>query len=183
MTESEWLSGTNPASMCAFVLEKLSERKRQLFMSAVGGRVWKRIASPEGRKATGSPQAGGAPPAAALGALSAALPLLFGPVFAFGAWTSAFKEELAEASRLLRELVGNPFRPVRVEPAWLRWNDGAVVKMAKAIDDAGRFADLPILADALEDAGCDNADLLSHCRTAGGHAAGCWAVDLLLGKE
>jgi hypothetical protein len=181
MTESDWLTGENAGPMFAFVTEKLSERKRQLFISACIGRFWKRIASPAGREraAAGGP----AVRATAIGALSAALPFLFSPTFAVGSLTSALREELAEASRLLREIVGNPFRPVRVEPAWLKWNDGVVVKMGKAIDDAGRYADLPILADALEDAGCDNADLLSHCRTPGGHAAGCWAVDLLLGKE
>jgi hypothetical protein len=174
MTESEWLNGTNPGVMYAFVAEKLSDRKRELFVSTCGGRIWRRVTASGGRTRTG---------ATALGAFSAALPFLFSATFPFNALTAALKEELAEASRLLRELVGNPFRPVAAEPAWLRWNDGAVVKMAKAIDGAGRFADLPILADALEDAGCDNDDLLSHCRTPDGHAAGCWAVDLILGKE
>jgi hypothetical protein len=42
---------------------------------------------------------------------------------------------------------------------------------------------MPILADALEDAGCDNADILQHCRGAGEHVRGCWVVDLVLGKE
>ena len=49
--------------------------------------------------------------------------------------------------------------------------------------DGRRFEDLPILADALEEAGCANQDLLAHCRHSGEHVRGCWAVDLLLGKE
>jgi hypothetical protein len=84
---------------------------------------------------------------------------------------------------LLRDLFGNPFRPLRLNGAWLRWNDGAVRKLARALYDAGRFGDLPVLADALEEAGCDDADLLAHCRAGGDHVRGCWAVDLLLGQS
>jgi hypothetical protein len=83
---------------------------------------------------------------------------------------------------LVREVFGNPFRPVPVERAWLSWHEGTVVKLARAIYDERCFADLPILADALEDAGCDNADILSHCRGLGEHVPGCWVIDLLLGK-
>jgi hypothetical protein len=93
---------------------------------------------------------------------------------------------LAEAPgqcSLLRDVAGNPFRPVRVERAWLAWNGGLPAAMAAAIYDECRFADLPVLADALEEAGCDDAELLSHLRSPGPHARGCWALDLLLGKE
>jgi hypothetical protein len=45
------------------------------------------------------------------------------------------------------------------------------------------FAGMPILADALEEAGCNNADILAHCREPGVHVRGCWVVDLLLAKE
>jgi hypothetical protein len=84
---------------------------------------------------------------------------------------------------LVRDIFGNPFRPGSVHRSWLVWNDGAVKKMAQALFDGHRFTDLPILADALEDAGCDNADILSHCRSGGEHVRGCWVVDLLLGKQ
>jgi hypothetical protein len=84
--------------------------------------------------------------------------------------------------RLLRDLFGNPFRPVAVDPSWLTWNDGTVVKLAQAIYDQRRFTDLPILADALEEAGCTDADILAHCRSEGPHVRGCWVVDLILGK-
>ena len=57
------------------------------------------------------------------------------------------------------------------------------VKLAQGIYEERAFDRLPILADALEDAGCDNADILSHCRGPGPHARGCWVVDLLLGKK
>ena len=92
------------------------------------------------------------------------------------------RERLAQAG-LLREVFGNPYRPVAVEPAWLDWDGGAVPKVAGAVRADGRFSDLPVLADALEEAGCTDADLLSHLRGPGPHVRGCWAVDLLLGKS
>jgi predicted component of type VI protein secretion system len=72
--------------------------------------------------------------------------------------------------------------PSRVEAAWLARQGGLVEAMARQADQAGDYADLPVLADALEEAGCADADLLGHCRSGGGHLRGCWAVDLLLGK-
>lgn len=89
---------------------------------------------------------------------------------------------LHKQARLLRDIFGNPFRPVAVESSWLAWNDGTVVKMAQGIYDDGAFDRLPVLADALEDAGCHNTDIHDHCRRPGQHVRGCWVVDLLLGK-
>jgi hypothetical protein len=83
---------------------------------------------------------------------------------------------------LLRDVFGNPFRPVSADPAWLRWNDGTVRKMAQAFYEERAFERLPLLADALEDAGCDNADLLGHLCGPGPHVRGCWVVDALLRK-
>jgi hypothetical protein len=85
--------------------------------------------------------------------------------------------------RLVHDLFGNPFRSVRVDPAWLGWRDGVVVHIAQAIYDERRFQDLPILADALEESGCTNTDILGHCRGPGPHVRGCWVVDGLLGKR
>jgi hypothetical protein len=84
---------------------------------------------------------------------------------------------------LLQEIVGNPFRSLFIDPAILRWKDGAALKLAQRIYDDRAFDRLPVLADALEEAGCDNADILAHCRQPGDHVRGCWAVDLILGKE
>ena len=69
------------------------------------------------------------------------------------------------------------------DPSWLAWNDGAIRKIAQTIYDARAFDRLPLLADALEDAGCTDAAILSHCREPGEHVRGCWVVDLLLGKN
>jgi hypothetical protein len=89
---------------------------------------------------------------------------------------------LAASACLLRDSIGNPFRPVSLDPSWRAWNGGAVRKMAESIYEERRFADLPILADALEDAGCADAAILALCRGPGEHVRGCWVVDLLLGK-
>jgi len=72
---------------------------------------------------------------------------------------------------------------VLIEPSWLTWNDGIVLKLAQAIYGDRAFDRMPVLADALEEAGCDNADILAHCRERGDHVRGCWVVDLLLGKS
>jgi hypothetical protein len=80
----------------------------------------------------------------------------------------------------LRDIFGNPFRPVTIDPRWLTFS---VLDLSRAIYDERAFERLPILADALMDAGCDNDDILNHCRGDGPHVRGCWVVDLLLGKE
>jgi hypothetical protein len=97
-------------------------------------------------------------------------------------WDVARMAGSREQARLLRDILGNPFRPALVDSAWLRWQGGLVVSMARQVYEERRFADLPVLADALEDAGCDAADVLEHCRAGGEHVRGCWALDLLLGN-
>jgi hypothetical protein len=91
--------------------------------------------------------------------------------------------EKAAQAALLRDLFGNPFRTTSLDPVWTTWHDGLPVKMAAAIYAERRFEDLPILADALEEAGCEQPDVLAHCRGPGGHARGCWVVDLILSKD
>jgi hypothetical protein len=98
-------------------------------------------------------------------------------------------------ANLLRDVVGNPFRPLPPKSrkvagfwrkkleSWVAWNGGTIRSLAQAIYDDRAFYLLPILADALEDAGCDNPDILRHCRGKGPHVRGCWAVDLILGKS
>jgi hypothetical protein len=85
---------------------------------------------------------------------------------------------------LLRDILGNPFRPSPpLPPAVLAWNDGTVKRMAESIYEDRAFDRLPILADALLDAGCDDEELIRHYRSEGPHVRGCWAVDLLLGEH
>lgn len=93
------------------------------------------------------------------------------------------KAERAAQAELLRDVFGNPFRRATIDSAWLRWNDSTVVKLAQSVYEQRTFDLLPILADALENAGCDNTDILNHCRQPGEHVKGCWVIDSILGKE
>ena len=90
--------------------------------------------------------------------------------------------EQAAQCELIRDIIGNPFRPVAVRLSWLVWNDRTISKLAQSIYEDRAFDRLPILGDALEEAGCHDADILNHCRRPGEHIRGCWTVDLLLGK-
>jgi hypothetical protein len=100
-----------------------------------------------------------------------------------------FFEELAAQSELARDIFGNPFREVAFDPAW-RTSD--VLALASAMYAKRDFGAMPILADALQEAGCDDdanplpprgGNLLTHCREPCEHVRGCWVVDLVLGKE
>jgi hypothetical protein len=99
-------------------------------------------------------------------------------------------EDVVQA-RLLREIVGNPFTaPPPISPSMLRWHDSLLPRLAEA---AYRERSLPsghldparlaVLADALEDAGCTDAELLAHLRGPGPHVRGCFAVDVLLNRS
>jgi hypothetical protein len=93
-------------------------------------------------------------------------------------------QELNRQATLVRCVAGNPFLPVPcVEPAWRTWNDGTMGKLASDIYNSRDFNRLPLLADALEDAGCTDAELLGHLRGPGPHVRGCWALDLVLSKS
>jgi hypothetical protein len=81
---------------------------------------------------------------------------------------------------LIRDLVGNPFRPVALD---VRWRTEDVVGLARGLYEDRAFDRMAILADALMDACCDDEDILSHCRSDGPHVRGCWVVDLILGKQ
>jgi hypothetical protein len=97
-------------------------------------------------------------------------------------WRAVSAAELAAQCDLLRDVFGNPFRPVAFDPGW---RAPTAVALARQMDDADPderdYAAMPILADALQDAGCDSADLLGHLRGPGRHVLGCWALDLILG--
>ena len=81
---------------------------------------------------------------------------------------------------LLRDIFGNPFRPITVDPDWLA---PGVVELTRTIYEDRAFDRMPELADAFEQAGCTKAEILAHCREPGAHVQGCWVVDLLSGKE
>lgn len=84
------------------------------------------------------------------------------------------------AVAILRDIFGNPFQPVAFSPDW---RTDTAIALASQMYESREFSAMPILADALQDAGCDNTDILSHCRDANQpHVRGCWVVDLVLGK-
>lgn len=95
------------------------------------------------------------------------------------AWESGWEAVLGPMSDFLRDIHGNPFRPTA---AHSEWRTEAVVALATGIYAERAFDRLPVLADALEDAGCADPQVLEHCRGAGLHVRGCWVVDMVLGK-
>jgi hypothetical protein len=123
-------------------------------------------------------------------------------VFAFGAALAAASSSTTEAAEgaaqaatfagdseppaqaaLVRDIFGNPFRPApAAAPGWLHWNEDTVAKLAQAIYEERAFYRLPVLADALEEAGCTDPTIIAHCRQPGEHVRGCWVLDLILAK-
>jgi hypothetical protein len=107
-------------------------------------------------------------------------------------WHYATRDvEQRHQATLLRDLLGNAIRPSPPLPlAVLAWSDGTVRRLAETVYEERRTpegtldpARLAILADALLDAGCEDEELIRHCRSEGPHVRGCWAVDLILGKS
>jgi hypothetical protein len=96
-----------------------------------------------------------------------------GPLASYGDIERAFCD-------LLRDVFGNPFRPACVDPAWVT---STVRVLADQMYASRDFSPMPVLADALQDAGCDCPDILGHCRESGPHVRGCWVVDSVLGKS
>jgi hypothetical protein len=98
-----------------------------------------------------------------------------GGVYLKKVFDAARREQVA----LVREVFGDPFREVRFEP---RWRTAEVARLAETVSEEGGWDELPVLADALLDAGCDDEEVLGHLRSPGPHFRGCWAVDLARGK-
>jgi hypothetical protein len=190
MTEKQWLVSQNVTAMAKLIvrggsarrkLTRPSDRKLRLIICACARALWKDLnagnrglvarqeARPE-KLASNARDAGWWPLLKDLDVSLAVKTAVNnrGPQFA------------QSAAALLREVAGNPYRPVIVAPSWL---NADVLRLAQGAYDESRFDDLPILADALEDAGCADEALLSHLRSAGPHVRGCWALDLILGKE
>lgn len=93
---------------------------------------------------------------------------------------TAWRKANREFAGYFRDIVENPFRPVAFDPAW---RTSTAVAVADGVYEERAFDRLPILADALQDAGCESDDVLSHCRGDGPHVRGCWVVDLVLNRE
>jgi hypothetical protein len=127
-------------------------------------------------------------------------PVVSRDAFAAAGWVAAVAAQVVEGDApgseragqcaLLRDLFGNPFRRRRVDPAYRAWQGGTVTRLAQAAYDERALpsgllenARLAVLADALEEAGCADADVLGHLRGPGPHVRGCWVVDLLTEKS
>ena len=204
MTEQEWLQVADPQRMLEFLHGKASDRKYRLFAVACCRRIWHLMTEDDrhavevaeqfseglttakerdtARYAQSQARPGRLPaPSRAAGAAT------FGSGWSAACCVAAHAAETGTDGQtqcdLIREILGNPFRPITLDPSWLIWHDGLLVSMAKKMYDSRNFSDMPVLADALEEAGCTNPDILEHCRGLETHVRGCWVVDLLLGKE
>ena len=176
MTEIQWMACKEPRIMLKEQFgQNSSDRKLHLFTCACFRRVWDRL--PDDRiRATVDLVERYADGAASLRELESArdnhpfthdLAVQEGWYAAWYASRSALyyapdrRQELEAQADLLRHVLGNPFRHSASEPSWLAWNDGAIRKMAQLIYDDRAFDRLPLLADALEDAGCTDAAILA----------------------
>jgi hypothetical protein len=209
-TEADWVECVDPDSMLEFLRGKVSDRKLRLFACACVRNYLRFMAFPHSdtgnlmqslelseRYADGlttrdewwrgtreqfhfSPWQAEDARVEAVAAVEAAAGV--------AGWhrTSHFdqQEEVAERRRLatfVHCVFGPlPFRPITLDPTWL---SSTVQNLANSIYADQAFDRLPILADAIEDAGCTDAKILAHCREPGSHVRGCFVVDLLLGKE
>lgn len=90
------------------------------------------------------------------------------------------RTEFRIQAALVKDIFGNPFQPMIAEPCW---KSSTVLDLARTIYDRHRYELLPLLGDALMDAGCDSADWIDHCQYDAPHARGCWVIDSLLGKS
>lgn len=197
MTEAEWLTSTDLNAMLEHLGERISSRKLRLFACACCRRVWHLLTEPSSRNAvevaerfadglatkeelmvarneavTQAPSSGASQVAARDPRWAAAWTAVGASKIAF--WAAAKNSERGEQTVLLREIVGNPFRPVLATGPW----QPEVVELAESLYEGqgDHFA----LCDALAESG--HAELAEHFGTPG-HPKGCWAIDLILGKE
>ena len=200
MTEEEWLKSDNPDAMLE-TLDLPSHRKLRLFTCACCRQIW-HFLTDNGKQAieVGERYADGTATreeflaarkpgyglySDATAAVNCAIELYQEPLDPRHTWkwAAAASTDAPAAwkiqSQILRCLFC-PFRPVAFAP---EWRTDTAVTLARTMYASREFSAMPILADALQDAGCDNTDILSHCRSEGTHVRGCWVIDLVLGKE
>jgi hypothetical protein len=178
MTEAEWLACADPEMMLEFIFKRTSRRKIELYTSGCYRSVWHPLTDERFRQKMDVRDRyfDGLATEAELDAAIRAADDVPHRLW-LDAWDSVPTRRQVQ---ILHDLFANPFRPVGVDPAWLT---PAVVELAHTIYDERAFGRMPELAGALEGAGYHEADILAHCRQPGDHVRGCWAVDLILGKE
>jgi cysteine desulfurase len=188
MLEAEWLTSTDPQRMLRYVWKLASDHKMSRLYTACCRRLQRWTAAKNARN-EGRPSFSGVsdedtsfgidlePPVLDPIAVSDFSPMLGGAVWEAVRILAADERERRELAFLIRDIFGNIFRPISLDPSWA---DRTVVKLAESIYDDRAFDRLPVLADALQKAGCNNVDILSHCREGGEHVRGCWVVDAIL---
>jgi hypothetical protein len=216
VTEPEWLACPYPQEMLRAVGLKVSDRRLRLFAAACCRRSWGQLTDENlrlsietaelfadgevGQKRRGSVFAAAqrarvtartSPPCVGIAASLCSVKnirLWIGTI-----WSQSLggpiQQHASSSAALLRDIVGNPFRPVALDPAWLAFSGGTIPNLARAADEdrllpSGHLEPnrLAVLADALEEAGCTEASILEHLRGPGPHWRGCFPIDLLLQK-
>ncbi|HEV3437459.1 MAG TPA: hypothetical protein VG122_08870 [Gemmata sp.] len=210
MTEAEWLRGTQPRRMLDHLQRRMLDhlqkqlfvngksRKMRLFCAASCRSFWDHLADIRSREAVIKLEEAADGKITNVELLSAeyeAENVRHLSPFGHAAWAAVVgipynvihsllkenrKKDRSKQAMLLQEVFGNPFRPITLNPTWLTSN---VFALAQQMYDSRDFSAMPILADAIQDAGCDNEDILNHCREPGEHVRGCWCVDLILGRQ
>jgi hypothetical protein len=234
-TEEQWLTGTEPFPLLAYLRETATPRKLRLFACACVRQVWPALIDEVSqrsvelaerfadgladaseleavhtqaaevahladlRTAASDPAWAATRAASRVSDLGDPFRLASGATFlasisaapwAFDLDTGAIEHRgdpdaraLARKDQadLVREVFANPFREVRLDPAVLAWDGGTLARLARSLYAERRFAELPVLADALEEAGCTDTSILDHLRQRAGHVPGCWALDVVLG--
>jgi hypothetical protein len=205
LTEAEWLTGSQPDAMLTFVETFASQRKLRLFAVTCARDLLEHHPEPDVRGDFGDMQGFAAAilraeaHADGRGSLQNAF-WVERPEAAWAAWVvfgmdadvgffindqaatvaAAIKHFRVPPSHWLHDIFGNPFRPVPMNPSWRK---SPIPEIAHSIYEESRFEGMPILADALEDAGCTNEQILAHCREHQPHARGCFVLDLLMGRS
>jgi hypothetical protein len=209
MTQAQWLASTDAARMLKHLRGQASDRKLRSLACAACRQVWDKLPDRRSRRAFELAErfADGKVKALALAGAQDAIETYVEAILeevlpwdccSLSAATAAaycagphYGVPPAIQPVLLRDIFGDPFCPSpRLPASVLAWNDGTVRRIAAGIYeqrslpegtlDSGRLA---VLGDALLDAGCDADELIAHCRSAGPHVRGCWALDTLLGKS
>jgi hypothetical protein len=210
VTEAEWLACTDPSKMLQVILDQFGARKLRLFACAccrglgplldsercvhlltVAERFADGLATEQElalARAAAQPMKRWGEQAAEFAARPS-LDLPWGVLRMLDYIRAAHQRKPdKDAARLgqvaiARDIFGNHFPRVKASPAWSQWNDGLVPRMAEQIYEERTFDDLPMLADALEEAGCEQRTLLGHLRGGGVHVPGCWALDVVLARS
>jgi hypothetical protein len=201
MTEEEWLTSTDPAEMLTLLTGKATGRKLRLLACAACRE--NTPPSPYPRRdeilAIAERYADGEATeqervAAFATTFDEDFPIDYGyyllVAFAVGESSDELGTHLRKLAdgessmkanpAMIRELFAYPFHPASFDP---QWRTATVVAMARGMYETRDFSAMPIVADALEDAGCEDADILDHCRGGSAHIRGCWVVDRILGME